>query len=89
MKATQIDQTGGAEVLVFRDVPQPTPGAGEVLIRVEAAGVNFSDIMWRRGDYDVATPVPFIPGAEVAGTIVAVGPGVTGFEIGMQPWHGG
>ena len=63
MKAIQIDQTGGDEVLVYRDVPQPIPGVGEVLIRVEAAGVNFSDIMWRRGDYDIPTPVPFIPGA--------------------------
>ena len=82
MKAIQIHNTGGAEVLILRDVPEPTPGAGEVLIRVEAAGVNFWDIMWRRGEYDVATPLPFIPGAEVAGKVVAVGPGVTGFEVG-------
>ena len=66
MKAIQIDRTGGADVLVLRDVPEPVPAAGEVLIRVEAAGVNFSDIMWRRGEYDVETPLPFIPGAEVA-----------------------
>ena len=83
MKAIQINNTGGAEVLVLRDVPDPFPGTGEVLIRVDAAGVNFSDIMWRRGDYDVETPLPFIPGAEVAGTIVALGPDVTGFSIGM------
>jgi NADPH2:quinone reductase len=83
MKAIQIDRTGGPDVLQFRDVPQPVPGAGEVLIRVEAAGVNFSDIMWRRGEYVTETPLPFIPGAEVAGTIVAVGPDVTGFSIGM------
>ena len=82
MKAIQIDHIGSADVLTLRDVPQPIPGAGEVLIRVDAAGVNFSDIMWRRGDYDVPTPTPFIPGAEVAGTVAAVGPGVTGFEIG-------
>ena len=83
MKAIQIDRTGGADVLVLRDVPEPVPAAGEVLIRVEAAGVNFSDIMWRRGEYDVETPLPFIPGAEVAGTVTAVGPGVTGFSVGM------
>ena len=83
MKAIQINNTGGAEVLVLRDVPDPFPGTGEVLIRVDAAGVNFLDIMWRRGDYDVETPLPFIPGAEVAGTIVALGPDVTGFSIGM------
>ena len=83
MKAIQIDKIGGAEVLVLRNVPDPIPGTGEVLIRVDAAGVNFSDIMWRRGEYDVETPLPFIPGAEVAGTIVAIGPDVTGFSIGM------
>ena len=82
MKAIQTDHIRSADVLMLRDVPQPVPGAGEVLIRVDAAGVNFSDIMWRRGEYDVATPLPFIPGAEVAGTVVAVGPNVTGFEIG-------
>ena len=65
MKAIQIDRTGGADVLTLRDVPQPNPGPGQVLIRVEAAGVNFSDIMWRRGEYDVTTPLPFIPGAEI------------------------
>ncbi len=83
MKAIQIEQIGSADVLILRDVPEPVPGAGEVLIRVEAAGVNFSDIMWRRGEYDLETPLPFIPGAEVAGTVVAVGPNVTGFSIGM------
>jgi NADPH2:quinone reductase len=83
MKAIQIEQIGSADVLILRDVPKPTPGAGEVLIRVDAAGVNFSDIMWRRGEYDIKTPLPFIPGAEVAGTVVALGPNVTGFAIGM------
>ena len=69
--------------LLLSNLVAPTPGAGEILIRVEAAGVNFSDIMWRRGEYVVETPLPFIPGAEVAGTIVAIGPDVTGFSIGM------
>ena len=84
MKAIQFDSIGSPDVLAFRDVAEPTPGAGEVLIRVEAAGVNFSDIMWRRGQYDVKTPLPFIPGAEVAGTIVAVGPDVTGYALGTH-----
>ncbi len=84
MKAIQFDSIGSPDVLALRDVPVPVPGAGEVLIRVDAAGINFSDIMWRRGDYDVATPLPFIPGAEVAGTIEAVGPGVTGYAIGTH-----
>ncbi len=84
MKAIQINEIGSADVLILRDVPEPVPGAGEVLIRVEAAGVNFSDIMWRRGEYEVETPLPFIPGAEVAGTVAALGPNVTGFTIGMH-----
>ena len=73
MKARQLVDTGGAEVLILRDVPDPVPGTGEVLIRVDAAGINCSDIIWRRGEYDVETPLPFIPSAEVAGTVVAVG----------------
>jgi NADPH2:quinone reductase len=93
MKAIQINETGSADVLILRDVAEPVPGAGEVLIRVEAAGVNFSDIMWRRGKYELETPLPFIPGAEVAGTIAAVGPDVTGFTVGMHvvsaPPYGG
>ena len=83
MKAMEVDNTGGAEVLVLRDVPDPIPSTGEVLIRVDAAGVKFSDSMWRRGGYDIETPLPFIPGAEVAGTVVAVGPDVAGFSVGM------
>lgn len=82
MKAIQIEKTGDADVLTFRDMPEPVPGEGEVLIRVEAAGVNYSDIMWRRGEYMAETPLPFIPGAEVAGTVAAVGPGVTGPAVG-------
>jgi hypothetical protein len=59
MKAIQIKQTGGPEVMSIREVPTPVPGPGEVLIRVAASGVNFIDLDVREGRY--ANPVPFIP----------------------------
>ena len=80
MNAIQIDQNGGPEVLQLRDLPQPEPGAGEVLVRVEAVGVNFIDIYRREGIYKV--PLPHVPGTEAAGTVAAVGSGVTGFSEG-------
>lgn len=83
MKAIQMTEQGGPDVLRLVDLPDPVPGPGQVLIRVEAAAVNFSDVMRRRGDvYPVPTPSPFVPGAEVAGTVAAVGEGVDNFEIG-------
>ena len=84
MKAVRFHKTGGPEVLLYEDVPDPTPKDGEVLIRIEAAGVNFADVMRRRGDpYPEASPPPFIMGVEVAGTIAGLGKGVTGLEVGM------
>ncbi|MGO7335668.1 quinone oxidoreductase family protein [Rhizobium leguminosarum] len=83
MKAIRFHNTGGPEVLVYEDVPDPTPKAGEVLIRVEAAGMNYADVMRRRGDdYPDASPPPFILGVEVAGTVAALGEGVTSPAIG-------
>lgn len=83
MKAVRFHRTGGPEVLVYEDVPDPTPGPGEILIRVETAGLNYADVMRRRGDnYPEASPPPFILGVEVAGTIAALGEGVTGPAIG-------
>lgn len=84
MKAVRFHETGGPEVLVFEDVADPTPGPGEVLIKVEAVGMNFADIIRRKGDpYPEASPTPFILGAETAGTIAALGDGVTGIPIGL------
>lgn len=83
MQAVRFHSTGGPEVLVYETIPDPVPGPGEVLIRVEAAGMNFSDVLRRRGDpYPAPSPLPFIPGSEVAGTIAALGPGVTGIAPG-------
>ncbi len=80
MKAIQIHATGGPEVLQLEDLPIPQPGPGQVLVRVEAAGVNFIEIYFRKGVYKAA--LPFIPGSEAAGTVEELGPGVTGFAAG-------
>lgn len=83
MKAVRFHNTGGPEVLTYEDVPDPTPNDGEVLIRIEAVGMNFADVMRRRGDdYPDPSPTPFTLGAEVAGTVVAVGNGVTSVVVG-------
>jgi NADPH:quinone reductase len=80
MKAIQISETGGPEVLTLAEVPVPTPGPGEVLIKVTAAGVNFIEIYFREGRYKA--PLPLIPGSEAAGTVEKVGAGVEGFAVG-------
>lgn len=72
MRAIQIAHTGGPEVLTLRDLPTPTPGPGQALVRIEACGVNFIDVYQREGRYPV--PLPFIPGQEAAGTVVSLGP---------------
>src|SRR5690349_20704231 len=74
MKAIRIHETGGPEVMHLEEVEVPTPGQGEVLIKVAAAGVNYADLAQRRGAYLTRTPVPMTMGFEVAGTIEAAGP---------------
>ena len=87
MRAIQISQTGGPEVLVLREVPTPEPGPGEALIRIEACGVNFIDVYFREGRYPAH--VPFVPGQEAAGVVVALGPGVTEVRVGDRvAWCG-
>jgi NADPH2:quinone reductase len=80
MKAIQFDQTGGPAVLQLADLPIPEPGPGQVLIRVEAVGVNFIDIYFRKGVYKAV--LPLTPGSEAAGTIEELGRGVKGFATG-------
>jgi NADPH2:quinone reductase len=79
MRAIEISKTGGAEVLVLRELPTPTPGAGQALIQIEAAGVNFIDVYQREGRYPVK--VPFVPGQEAAGTVIELGPEVAGGSV--------
>jgi NADPH:quinone reductase len=80
MKAIQISAIGGPEVLQLTELPIPEPGPGQVLIRIEAVGVNFIELYFRKGTYKAT--LPFVPGSEAAGTVEKLGPGVTGFEEG-------
>lgn len=82
MKAISFTQTGSAEVLRWTDLPDPTPGPEEVIVRIEAVGVNFADIYRRRGEYPSEPPSPFVLGHEGAGVIHAVGNEVKNFSIG-------
>ncbi|HEY1441194.1 MAG TPA: quinone oxidoreductase [Mycobacterium sp.] len=80
MHAIEVARTGGPEVLSYVERSQPSPGAGQVLIKAEAIGVNFVDTYFRSGQYP--HELPFVLGAEVAGTVEAVGDGVIGFRVG-------
>ena len=87
MKAIRIHQFGGPEVLQYEDVPDPAPKPGEALIKTEAAGVNFIDTYQRSGAYKV--PLPVVLGQEGAGTVAAVGTGVTTVKVGDKvAWTG-
>ncbi len=80
MKAIQAQEIGGPEVLQLRDVPDPQPGEGQALVRIHATGINFIDIYQRSGLYKL--DLPYVPGSEAAGEVVALGPGVTEFAVG-------
>jgi NADPH:quinone reductase len=80
VRAVVVEQTGGPEVLRLRDVDAPEPQPGQVLVDVSAAGVNFIDVYQRTGGYP--KDLPFVVGSEGAGTVAALGPGVSGVSVG-------
>ena len=80
MKAIRVHQTGGPEVLKLEDVPVPAPAAGQAVVKLQAIGVNFIDVYYRTGLYPAR--VPFTLGQEGAGTVAAVGEGVTQVAVG-------
>ena len=82
MKAIRIHAHGGAEVLVSEQIPKPSPGPGEALVKVEAAGLNFVEVYFRTGLYKPPAGLPFTPGGEGAGTVEAVGAGVKDVKPG-------
>lgn len=85
MKAWRVHQTGQPrEAMRLDEVAIPEPGAGEVLLRVRAANVNFPDALLCRGEYQIKPPLPFTPGVEMCGEVVALGAGVTGPELGSR-----
>ncbi len=89
MKAVVVREFGGPEVLKVEDVTDPIPSAGQVLVRVHAAGVNPFDTYMRTGNYATKPPLPYTPGADAAGIIEAVGADVTQFTTGMRVFVGG
>lgn len=82
MTAIAIRAPGGPEVLVPEERPVPAPGPGEILVKVEAAGVNRPDVAQRKGHYPPPPGAPDIPGLEIAGTVVTCGEGATRFALG-------
>src|ERR1700761_1276468 len=83
MKAMVCERFGGPEVLAQREVADPPPpGAGEIQVRIEARGVQYVDVLMLAGKYQFRPEPPFIPGSEAAGHVVAVGEGVSGFQVG-------
>lgn len=90
MRVIQVAEFGPAHNLVLTEEPDPTPGPGQLLLAVEAAGVNRADLLYRAGKYHSGPGLPAVPGGEGAGTVVAVGADVTGFAVGdrILAWGG-
>lgn len=82
MKAIRVHQFGGAENLLLEEIEKPVPNANQVLIKTEVAGLNFTDISRRRGEFAAKTSLPYVPGLEVAGTIEDAGKDVAGLKSG-------
>jgi NADPH:quinone reductase-like Zn-dependent oxidoreductase len=82
MKALLSHEPGGPETLRLTDVPEPTPGPGDLLVRVRACAINFPDVLIIEDKYQLKPPRPFAPGGEIAGEVIAVGQGVDGWSAG-------
>jgi NADPH:quinone reductase len=91
MRAVRVHELGGPDVLRYEEVPEPQPRAGEVLVKVAAAGVNYLDIYYRSGFHwggHRSRALPYTPGAEAAGTVIEVGPNVTDVKVGDRVVYG-
>ena len=86
MKAIRVQQFGGPDVLKLEDVADPTPGDGEVLIRLHASGVNPVEAYIRSGKYGTLPKLPYTPGHEAAGVIMALGANVVDLKVGQRVW---
>ena len=93
MRAVVCSEFAPLDRLVVEERPDPEPAPGQVVVAVRAAGVNYVDGLFVQGRYQIKPPLPFIPGGEVAGDVVAVGEGVEGVSVGERvlamPWLGG
>lgn len=91
MRAYQLDRIGAPATL--RDIALPAPGPGEVQVRIAACGLNFADLLMLKGEYQERPALPLVPGLEVAGTVTALGPGVSGpapgTPVAVFAGHGG
>ncbi len=84
MRVAQFAEFGGPQALRLEEVAEPKPGPDDVLIKVTAVGLNFFDTLLLRNQYQVSPPLPFSPGAEIAGTVEELGAGVTDFRPGQR-----
>jgi NADPH:quinone reductase-like Zn-dependent oxidoreductase len=82
MKALISREPGGPDTLTMAELPEPVAATGELVVSVRAVGINFPDALIIEDKYQFKPPRPFAPGGEVSGVVEAVGPDVTGFEIG-------
>jgi NADPH2:quinone reductase len=92
MRAAQITRTDGPEAVEVVDLPEPAPDASHVVLEVHRAGVSYPDVLLTRGQYQIRPDVPFVPGAEVAGTVVSSPPGsgvTEGTRVAAFPGFGG
>jgi NADPH:quinone reductase len=84
MHAWLCETTTGVQDLQWKELPTPAPKAGEVLIEIKAASLNFPDLLIVQGKYQMKPPLPFVPGSEYAGVVAAVGEGVTSLKVGQS-----
>ena len=84
MKAIQIKQTGGPEVLQYVEMETPSPGPGQVVVRTESISVNFGDAQIRKGLYPIMPPLPHVPGFEASGVVEMIGEGVSQVQMGQR-----
>jgi len=82
MRALVCDNWGGPETLNVREIPDPAPKPGQIVVRVHAAGVNYPDVLMVAKKYQFVPPLPFTPGGEISGEVIAIGEGVEGFALG-------
>jgi len=84
MRAIVCSGNGGPSELSVAEAPEPVAAPGQIVLEVHAAGVNFPDVLMSQGLYQVKPPLPFVPGVEAAGVVVATGEGVTGLRLGQR-----
>src|SRR5262245_63476498 len=84
MRVAQISEFGGIGALRLEEAAEPAPGPGEILVRVTAAGLDFSDTLMLRNKYQATPQLPFSRGAEIAGWVAGVGAGVGGLKLGQR-----